>query len=238
MKQMLTDMKYLYLILIILCTGCVEDNRFKQKSDATQEIVDVGIMPRVTSSKQEADSTKLIIIPGVRVGKVTANTSRGELAKLFPPNIAELKDIEVPLGEGMTASGTKIEISDENTFTVIWKNEQKTEVEKVLNFGMAWHLSESIHIGTKWQVLQEKLGNFSLFGFRWDYGGTIQLEGTALEKYQDYLIIRVAPSQDAISSNSQAINAVSGERLFQSTNPNLEQLDLRVSEIVVTLNKP
>lgn len=228
-------MKYLYILIIILCTGCIEDNRFQQKSDTKPEIVDADIMPKVASSKPE-NAAKLII-PGVRVGKVTANTSRADLAKLFPPNIAELKDIEVPLGEGMTASGTKIEMSDENRFTVIWRNEQKTEIDKILDFGTAWHLAESIYVGTKWQVLREKLGNFSLFGFRWDYGGTLQLEGTALEKYQDNLIIRVAPSQDVISSNPQAINAVSGERLFQSTNPNLEQLDLSVSEIVVTLNK-
>ncbi len=190
---------------------------------------------RIVTTDNYITESQYSIIPGERVGKVTMNTSRDELTNLFPANMANVEDVEVPLGEGMTTEGTKVEMGNKNKFTIIWNNKEKSQVDKVVDFGSAWYLPEGIHLGMKWEDLQDKLGEFQLFGFRWDYGGTLQLQGTPLEKYQDYLIIRVAPSLEAISKNTQALNAVSGERLITSTNPNLEFLDLRVTEIIVIL---
>lgn len=228
-------MRSIYFITIVVLIGLVKYNPVKSK------IVEIrnpqgSIISNITPSIAQ-NINSLMIIPGERVGEITANTNREKLTQLFPPTIAKLKDVEVPLGEGMTAQGTKVEISKENQFTIIWKNEEKSQVEKIVDFGSAWNLPEEIHVNTTWKVLQEKLGEFQLFGFRWDYGGTLQLEDTPLEEYQDYLIIRVAPSLEAISSNTEALNAVSGERLIESENPNLQQLNLKVSEIIVTFNR-
>jgi hypothetical protein len=228
-------MKSIYYITILVLIGLVKYNPVKSKIVETSH-PQGSIISNITHSVAQ-NINSLMIIPGERVGEITANTNREQLAELFPPNVATLQDVEVPLSEGMTAIGTKVEISKENQFTIIWKNEEKSQVEKIVNFGSAWNLPEGIHVNTTWKVLQEKLGEFQLFGFRWDYGGTLQLEGTPLEEYKDYLIIRVAPSLEAISSNTEALNAVSGERLIESKNPNLQQLNLKVSEIIVIFKK-
>ena len=228
-------MKSIYYITILVLIGLVKYNPVKSKIVETSH-PQGSIISNITHSVAQ-NINSLMIIPGERVGEITANTNREQLAELFPPNVATLQDVEVPLSEGMTAIGTKVEISKENQFTIIWKNEEKSQVEKIVNFGSAWNLPEGIHVNTTWKVLQEKLGEFQLFGFRWDYGGTLQLEGTPLEEYKDNLIIRVAPSLEAISSNTEALNAVSGERLIESKNPNLQQLNLKVSEIIVIFKK-
>jgi hypothetical protein len=228
-------MKSIYYITILVLIGLVKYNPVKSKIVETSH-PQGSIISNITHSVAQ-NINSLMIIPGERVGEITANTNREQLAELFPPNVATLQDVEVPLSEGMTAIGTKVEISKENQFTIIWKNEEKSQVEKIVDFGSAWNLPEGIHVNTTWKVLQEKLGEFQLFGFRWDYGGTLQLEGTPLEEYKDYLIIRVAPSLEAISSNTEALNAVSGERLIESKNPNLQQLNLKVSEIIVIFKK-
>jgi hypothetical protein len=228
-------MKSIYYITILVLIGLVKYNPVKSKIVETSH-PQGSIISNITHSVAQ-NINSLMIIPGERVGEITANTNREQLAELFPPNVATLQDVEVPLSEGMTAIGTKVEISKENQFTIIWKNEKKSQVEKIVDFGSAWNLPEGIHVNTTWKVLQEKLGEFQLFGFRWDYGGTLQLEGTPLEEYKDYLIIRVAPSLEAISSNTEALNAVSGERLIESKNPNLQQLNLKVSEIIVIFKK-
>jgi hypothetical protein len=228
-------MKSIYYITILVLIGLVKYNPVKSKIVETSH-PQGSIISNITHSVAQ-NINSLMIIPGERVGEITANTNREQLAELFPPNVATLQDVEVPLSEGMTAIGTKVEISKENQFTIIWKNEEKSQVEKIVNFGSAWNLPEGVHVNTTWKVLQEKLGEFQLFGFRWDYGGTLQLEGTPLEEYKDYLIIRVAPSLEAISSNTEALNAVSGERLIESKNPNLQQLNLKVSEIIVIFKK-
>ena len=227
-------MKSIYFITILVLIGLVKYNPLKSRIVETSP-PQSSIVSNITHSAAQ-NINPLMIVPGERVGEITANTNREQLTELFPPNRAKLEDVEVPLGEGMTAQGTKVEISKENQFTIIWKNEEKSQVDRVVNFGSAWYLPEGINVNTIWETLQEKLGDFQLFGFRWDYGGTLQLEGTPLEKYQDYLIIRVAPSLEAISSNTEALNAVSGERLIESKNQNLQQLDLKVSEIIVTFN--
>ncbi len=224
-------MRSLYIITIIVLTGCGQYNPSIDTPNATQKNSDEKIESNIMLSKKQSETN--LIIPGKQVGDITGNTSRIDLVNLFPPNLVKITDIQVLLGEGETASGTKVEISPENTFTVVWKNEEKTKIDHIRDFSILWHLPEEIHVGTRWSNLQEKLGEFNLFGFGWDYGGTLDLNGTPLEKYQNNLIIRVQPSDKARSKNSQAINSVSGDTLFPSTNPNLAQLDLRVSEIIV-----
>ena len=234
-------MKYFYLLILLIFVGIAKYNSLQSNNieisnkEENSSIVSNTNNSIVKNTKNTKNTNKinLKIIPGDRVGDITTNTDRDELTKLFPANIAKLEDIEVHLGEGFTTEGTQVEISGENKLTIVWKNKEKNQIEKVVDFGSAWYLPEDIHVDMEWESLLAKLGEFELFGFRWDYGGTLQLEGTPLEKYQDYLIIRVTPSEEAISSNVEALNAVSGERLIESKNPNLQQLDLKVSEIIV-----
>ncbi len=88
-------------------------------------------------------------------------------------------------------------------------------------------------MGTSFQELSKKLGDFKLTGLGWDYGGFINLETTKLSKYQGTFSIKVAPNQEAIKKYSQQHQAVLGDRELSSTNPNWQPLDLKVSQMTV-----
>jgi hypothetical protein len=83
--------------------------------------------------------------------------------------------------------------------------------------------------------LQEKLGEFQLYGFAWDYGGTVVLEGTELAQYEDSLILRLQTAPDAAEKSPDDFQAVAGDGTFSSTNPHLQTLDVEVGETIVRL---
>ncbi|NEQ33337.1 MAG: hypothetical protein F6K04_20460, partial [Leptolyngbya sp. SIO4C5] len=76
------------------------------------------------------------------------------------------------------------------------------------------------------------LGPFQLSGFGWDYGGYAFLEGTELAEYQGDLYIRLSPASTTAVNEADMI-AVSGDRVFDSDNPNLQAVDPTVVNLDV-----
>jgi hypothetical protein len=86
--------------------------------------------------------------------------------------------------------------------------------------------------------LRQVLGQFQVYGFEWDYGGSVSLQGSRLESYYGKLILRLTASKTAIAQHPRAYQAVMGDRLFPSDDPNLAVLDLTVTSMLVYLNQP
>lgn len=173
------------------------------------------------------------IVPGDRFGPITETTTREQLAQQF--GAANLRDAAIDIGEGETAPGTVVNLGSERSFTVLWKDDNRTGVEAVTNPGTAWKTPEGIGIGTSFSELQQKLGPFQVLGFAWDYGGTILLEGTNLARYEGVLILRVQPDENLEVGTSSDYQAVTGEEPFPSNNPHLQRLNLTVKEMIVAL---
>lgn len=183
---------------------------------------------------QLSDTT---IVPGDRVGPITSDTSRADLTDLFGE--AALEDTEVAVGEGFTESGTVVAADSDHTFAVIWVDDSHSEPATVKDFGPAWQTPEGIGIGTSFAELREILGPFELYGFGWDYGGTLVLEGSNLGDYYGSLILRVQPSDpDLFQQQGDAFRALQGDKLLSSTDPFLSDLDLVVDEMIVYINPP
>ncbi len=174
------------------------------------------------------------IIPGVRVGSVTSTTTRQELAEKFGED--RLMDEEVNVGEGFTESGTRVDLGPEHSFSVIWTDNTQSQPLEVRNLGTAWEIPEGIGIGTSFAELQQVLGTFELYGFAWDYGGTILLDGTQLAEYEPFLVMRVQPSSNVAVQNEADYQAVIGDSLYDSTNPHFQSLNLTVDEMIVGLS--
>ncbi|QQE63385.1 hypothetical protein GFS31_00500 [Leptolyngbya sp. BL0902] len=177
-----------------------------------------------------------ILVPGQQVGQVTASTSRQQLADLYGE--ANLQDTEVHMGEGFMEPGTVVSIDNQPQFTVVWLDASRSRPLMARAFAPDWQISEGIGIGTPYATLQQALGNFQIYGFGWDYGGTLSLEGSQLDLYYGLLLLRAEPSQASIDAHPDAFQATLGDRLIPSTDPNLAQLDLRVTDMVVYLNEP
>ena len=187
-----------------------------------------------TTSPDASPLTDTIVIPGERVGPITKTTTREDLAALFGED--RLQDEAIHVGEGFTEPGTIVDLGPEQSFTIVWQDDSRTLPALARNFGPAWKTPEGIGVGTAFDQLKTTLGSFQLYGFAWDYEGGLVLEGSQLEKYDGDLILRVSPDSDAIAQNESAYQAVIGDSLFPSDEPNLALLDLKVDQMIVYLN--
>ncbi|MGF1457593.1 MAG: hypothetical protein ACFBSG_01055 [Leptolyngbyaceae cyanobacterium] len=177
------------------------------------------------------------VVPGERVGEVTSDTNRADLAAQFGESA--LTDTEIPVGEGFTEFGTRVNDDLPTAFAVIWVDASQSAPATAQAFGPAWQTVEGIGVGTTFAELQQILGAFSLYGFGWDYGGTIVLEGSNLSEYYGSLILRLQPADPSTrQTEAAAFEAVQGDRLIASSDPNLLALDLVVSEMIVYLDPP
>jgi hypothetical protein len=188
------------------------------------------------SVPEEAVAEDYTVIPGQRVGQVTASTSRQQLAELYGE--ANLTDTEIQMGEGFTEPGTVVSFGNQPQFAVVWLDASRSRPLMAKDFNPDWKTPEGIGMGTPYTTLQTQLGSFQLYGFGWDYGGTLSLEGSQLDQYYGELLLRVDPSEASIEANREAFEASMGERLIPSTDPNLAQLDISVTDMMVYLNDP
>lgn len=175
-----------------------------------------------------------IIIPGERVGPVTSVTSRDELAQLYGEE--RLEDQPVAMGEGTTESGTLVNLGNDQQFAIVWRDETQAQPLLAKDFGSAWQTPEGLGVGVSFATVKSVLGNFQLYGFAWDYEGSLVLEGSNLDKYYGDLLLRVRPSQKSVEAHPKEYQAVMGDSLFAGDDPNLEPLDIEVYEMTVYLN--
>jgi hypothetical protein len=174
------------------------------------------------------------IIPGERVGPVTPETSREDLAQLYGED--NLEDQSIPMGEGFTEPGTLVDLGPEQQFAIVWLDETQTRPLLAKDFGTAWQTPEGLGVGVPYGTVKSVLGNFQLYGFAWDYEGSLVLEGSNLDQYYGDLLLRVRPSQESVEAHPKEYQAVMGDALFAGDDPNLEPLDIQVYEMTVYLN--
>ena len=187
-----------------------------------------------TTVAQSVNLRDTLIIPGERVGPITRNTSRRDLTRLF--GASRLRDKTIPGPEGIGEfAATEVNLGRERSFTVVWSNSARTQVGTVRNFGTAWKTREGIGVGTSLTELRRILGEFQISGLGWDYGGTVMLEKTRLARYRGGLILIVDAAPNAGQRFPNNYQAVSGDSIFSSNNPNWRPLGIRVSEMIVTL---
>jgi hypothetical protein len=130
------------------------------------------------------------IVPGERFDRVTRFTSRADLTTLYAPS--QLEDVLARTGDEYTP-GTRIH-QGERSFTVVWSDPEGSHPTRVQDIGPGWRI-EQIGLGTTWAELKRVLGSqFEIYGFGWDFGGTVSLERSTLARYADTLWLRVRPT--------------------------------------------
>lgn len=187
-----------------------------------------------TASPRRVVPDDTTIVPGERLGAVTRTTTYDDLAAEYGAD--RLSDTEVHLGEGFMAPGTRVDLGEDYSFSVVWTDGDRTAPLEIRELGSGWQTPEGIHRGMSFNQLQQVLGEFELLGFGWDYGGTVLLDNTAIADYSGKLFIRLAPSVADWEAKKEQLFKVRGDQAFNSTDPNLDGLDIEVEELVVNLN--
>lgn len=177
------------------------------------------------------------IVPGTRIGLITADTTRADLVEFYGET--NLKDETILQAEGtISVPATKVKEGTPSALTIFWKDDTRNKIEYIKGFGSQWKTSEGIGVGTTLKELRQKLGEFKLNGFGWDYGGLVNLEGTKLSEYQGKLSLRLDPAdENAYGKYPKQYGSVSGDIELSSTNPNLEPLDVRVYQMTVNFGE-
>jgi len=192
-----------------------------------------------------------VIVPGERVGPVTAETSDAMLAAIF--GVEEVQRTDVHLGEGFTAPGTAVYPNDPvRRIEVVWSDDARTVAKEVRLTGgsSVWRTVDGISLGTTLRDIERLNGYpFQLAGFGFDYAGTIvdcgrgrlTTLGCSGEDDSDriplsrVLVLRLSPDVSAMGTAEYC--EVIGERFFSSGHPAMQTLDPKVYQMIIYLSR-
>ncbi|WP_346292383.1 hypothetical protein [Sphaerothrix gracilis] len=184
-----------------------------------------------SATAETAEANDFLIVPGERVGPITEATTYDDLVTLFGE--AALTNTTWPGPEGsFNLPATEVDLGPDQSFLAVWLDEARSQLFSITQLGRDWQTPEGIHVGMPLSELEAVLGPFQLSGFGWDYGGYAFLEGTELAEYQGDLYIRLSPASTTAVNEADMI-AVSGDRVFDSDNPNLQAVDPTVVNLDV-----
>jgi hypothetical protein len=173
-----------------------------------------------------------LVIPGERVGPITRTTDRQQLAVLFGEE--RLRDEQIAVGEGFREPGTWVDLGHGRSLAIIWTDETQSRPYEVRHLDSQWHTPEGVHVGMTLDDVRDSLGTFRIYGFAWDYGGTLNLEGSHLNNYHYLLHLRLRPTQqDTVYTSDYPIM---GDTLFPGDHPRLDEVEPVLDTMIVVLN--
>lgn len=183
------------------------------------------------------------IISGVGVGQINKNTSRKSLVELFGD--ANVKDVDVHIGEGTFCRGTQVTFESNNTLLITWLDEEsESNVHRIYFVGRKWSTPRGIGPSSSSREIEKTNGKpFKLYGFGWDYAGTVDSwEGGLLESdipmnRGNSIVIRLSTEEGGFMSLSlEEENQIMGMRHLLSSHPVVRKLNLKPYEFFMTLD--
>lgn len=181
------------------------------------------------------------IVPGVKVGAITARTSEADLKKIYGGKNVRAGDIGI--GEGETVPGTIVYPNDpRKRIEIAWKDATAKKSPDFVQFNgdkSLWTIAPGISLGTSLKALEQFNGKgFVLTGFEWDYAGTvIDWNGGKLArkfgKDNKFAILRLSPKTYGNRALQKDLDAVAGDRDFSSKNKSMQKINPAVYQIIV-----
>ncbi|MGH9557915.1 MAG: hypothetical protein ACRD30_01655 [Bryobacteraceae bacterium] len=188
------------------------------------------------------------VVPGVRVGPITASTVRADLDRAFPEGAVENGEIE--LDEGVVQQGTFVyRKNSSQTLAISW-NPDGHPKQIFVCFGLRrgecqWAVPPGIKMGMHLNQIEALNGKpFSISGFGFDYGGNVlSWNGGKLESLD--CNGRVVLTLDAQRSDGQFVPALTQQELraiighpVSSAEPAMRKLNPRVVGILFQFAGP
>ncbi len=179
-----------------------------------------------------------LIVPGKRVGPITASATRAEVARIF--GVRNVQDDEIQTSDMASEVGTRIFGSQpEISLAIFWISEAADSRIRRIRFCPSqvqpgkcrWHTAEGISLGTSLKELERINGHtFQLNGFDWGFGGLItSWSGGRLEKLTSNcggLTVRFDPPPGPASDRrAQLMDEVEGDGEFASSDTAMQTLN-------------
>ncbi|MCB0593689.1 MAG: hypothetical protein H6557_12840 [Lewinellaceae bacterium] len=214
----------LLMAAVALAAGACNSNNPRSGGEAT------AITEEAPShSSPETDFT---IVPGQRVGSITATSTEADIKALYGEEQVEYRSVYI--GEGESQPGIAVFPGTPNELEIVWDIAAATgnpEFIRISKENTDWRTVQGVTVGTSLEELERINGRpFSLYGFGWDYSGLANdWKGGQLNSY---LIIALEPADW-----EKAGPEVSGDRTFSSDDPKVRALGAKVASMVVTFRK-
>lgn len=198
---------------------------------------------------QEPQAPDWLVIPGERVGPITAETSAASLEAAF--GVENVRRTEINVGEGLKVPGSVVFPDDAaRRIEVVWADASRNTPTEVRINGESslWETAEGISLGSSLRDIERLNGfPFRLTGFAFDYAGTIvdcghgrlkMLGCSAADDIEQaprsrLLTLRLAASDAATATREY--RQVLGDRTFSSGHPAMQVLNPRVYQMIVLL---
>ncbi len=236
---MLRTTLFLLITVALLAEAC------RQRADTTTtEPTEAA----TATSRQPVDAGSFLIIPGKRVGTITATSTEASLMARLGPAVVTHDTIYV--AEGETTVGTTLFRGTPDQAEIIWKDTRTfSKPDAILlrpsyqSSGRSgkrsrWALENGLKIGSTLREVETINGRpFQLYGFGWDMGGLVgDWQGGVLQPKGQLSLLSVRFSMDSATANDQKLaEQVMGDRPFASSSPVMQTLNPTVSQVMVRL---
>jgi hypothetical protein len=194
------------------------------------------IQPQAVSASQLRKLNRTIV-PGHRVGDITATTTYTDLVRIFGQNRLSAKTVADTEGH-VEFVGTSIALGRNRSLTVAWKDRHRLQPLKVIINDPAWKTAEGIGLGMSLERLRQVLGEFKITGLYWDYGNqVVHLSPWNRSRYTG-LSISVDADRVAAYRFPKELRAVTGDRVtLAASHPNWKPLKMHVSGLVLYFSR-
>ena len=176
---------------------------------------------KVTSPAQSRE-----VVPGARVGPITAATTIEDLSAEFG-NWGAV-EIDYPIGEGETVKATRVDPGGPRMAVIIWRpGVFPKRIDRVILEGQGWQVPPGLRHGDSLAEVEKLNGApFLVYGFEWDYGGVAYFKGGQLNN-------RAQVWFEPTTGTSTERQRVSGDQLFPSSDPALKAVDPRIAKTAI-----
>jgi hypothetical protein len=197
-----------------------------------------------------------LLVPGVRVGPLTASAVKADVPRLFPG--ATVKDDELELDEGYVLQATFVNREKRpESLAIVWNGKTPDSHPKQVfvcrgrgRGECKWHAvapGGNIGVGVKMLDLEKINGKpFTIHGFGYGYGGNIESwDGGKIEKFDcnnSLLLgvdgVRNREGEFTVNVTSEEKQSFSGNRSIPTTNEGLRKLNPAITDIVFNFAEP
>ena len=202
------------------------------------ELLGVVLLVSLSGFAQTGDKSWTISLEGKETA-ISSHTSRENLVRRF--GAAKVIDRDIDIGEGETEAGTVVFPGEaDREIGVLWKD-QKTKIAvksaQIQGKTSLWKAPHGISLGTCLKDL-EALNQrpFELFGFSWDYSGTVSSwnDGALVKDLSrnGRVIVRLDYPPKPPGVTDEEITQVSGDGVFSSQHPVMQKLNPCAYQII------
>ncbi len=183
-----------------------------------------------------AELNDWIIVPGKRVGPISAKTTRADLVRLF--GAKNVEDGDVTVGDEVGPGTLVMKDQPDAALGILWNDDTPEPHIASIHFcpenGSAvacrWHTEDAIGFGTTLKTLEKMNGGkFKLLGFAWDFEGTvISWNGGRLQRLSDGCLgigLAPRPDQPIPEGKRDFYDQVTGDKEFWSSDTAMQTLD-------------